>query len=332
MSEIHAVMTSIFSPTKAVEDFAGKVNLIVVGDKKTPGNWAHEKVTFLSAEEKYGFRLEEKLPYNHYTRKMLGYLFAIRDGATMLYETDDDNLPKSNWHVPDFLKTYKNTIENLGFVNVYRHYSDRKIWPRGFPLELINAENPILFSPEPVKSSIGVFQGLADGDPDVDAIYRLVSYEKNQKDFIFSAKAPIVLSRGAYCPFNSQNTFFAKEVFPLLYLPSTVTFRFTDILRGLVAQPVLHRHGFRLGFFEATVFQERNEHNYLKDFESEIPCYLYAQKVIDIVEKALKADTSMGDNLLHAYTALAGMGLVREEELALLRAWLDDLSLIMEME
>ena len=72
---------------------------------------------------------------------------------------------------------------------------------------------------------------------------------------------------------------FRKEFFPLLYLPSFVTFRFTDILRGFVAQPILWKAGFNLGFTEATVFQERNAHNYVRDFESEIPMYLHTEKI-----------------------------------------------------
>ena len=38
-----------------------------------------------------------------------------------------------------------------------------------------------------------------------------------------------------YSPFNSQNTLWRKELLPLAYLPSKVTFRYTDILRGMIA-------------------------------------------------------------------------------------------------
>lgn len=140
------VITSIFDPTQAVVDFAKNPNnkVIVVGDKKSPKDWHLDGVTFLSADEKYGFSLEEKLPFNHYTRKMLGYLHAMREGAKFIYETDDDNIPKENWHLPDFLGAYDTSAQDLGFVNIYNYYSDKKIWPRGFPLDLINTKNPIL--------------------------------------------------------------------------------------------------------------------------------------------------------------------------------------------
>ena len=58
----------------------------------------------------------------------------------------------------------------------------------------------------------------------------------------------MVLGTGTMSPFNTQNTLIRKELFALLYLPTYVTFRFTDILRGLVAQPIMWAAGYALGF------------------------------------------------------------------------------------
>ncbi|MFL6529632.1 MAG: STELLO glycosyltransferase family protein, partial [Chthoniobacterales bacterium] len=121
-----------------------------------------------------------------------------------------------------------------------------------------------------------------------------------------------------------QNTLFVRELFPLLYLPAFVTFRFTDILRGLVAQPIAWAAGYRLGFTSATVVQERNPHDYLKDFELEIPCYLLAQRVADTVSAAVRETASVSDNLHNAYEALLTAGIVQRDELRLLSAWLED--------
>ena len=155
-------------------------------------------------------------------------------------------------------------------------------------------------------------------NPDVDAIYRLT----NNTPIYFNWRAPLVLAQDACCPFNSQNTYFRKEVFPLLYLPSTVTFRFTDILRGLVAQPILWAAGYHLGFAGATVLQKRNPHDYLKDFESEIPCYLQAEKVVQIAKEAVSPERSISENMLAVYRALSDKGIVSENELEILSCWL----------
>ena len=110
-----------------------------------------------------------------------------------------------------------------------------------------------------------------------------------------------------------------------MYLPAFVTFRFTDILRGLVAQPIMWIKGYYLGFTKATVAQERNPHNYLNDFESEIPCYLMAEKVIDIVLNAIKTEYSIAENLYLSYTALFKNGIVTKQETELVSLWLSDI-------
>jgi STELLO glycosyltransferases len=322
------VITSIFNPTEAVRRFANLKDwqLIVVADNKTPTNWEQQGAYLLSVDEQResDLRISARLPWNHYCRKLLGYLYAIRAGAPVIYDTDDDNLPQDNWHLPPFDGDYATSQPDLGFVNIYASFTEQHIWPRGFPLEQILDPQTLLLeeqlSTQPIR--VGVWQGLADGDPDVDAIYRLTL----NKPCIFRRRPPIALDQGTFCPYNSQNTFYRPEFYALLYLPAFVTFRFTDILRGLVAQPILTRLGYRLGFLEATVFQERNPHNYLRDFESEIPCYLHPQKILELVDRVIDTTETVENNLGKAYEALCVAGIVPPEELVLLRAWLDDLA------
>jgi hypothetical protein len=111
-----------------------------------------------------------------------------------------------------------------------------------------------------------------------------------------------------------------------LYLPVTATFRFTDILRGLVAQPILWAANLRLGFTTATVFQERNPHDYMKDFVSEIPCYLHVRNTAELTRAAVKKNASVSENLHRAYTSLRQAGIVEAAELKSLEAWLHDVA------
>ena len=133
------------------------------------------------------------------------------------------------------------------------------------------------------------------------------------------------MAKGTWCPFNSQNTLFLEpSLFPLLYLPAFVTFRFTDILRGYVAQPVLQAAGYSLGFHQATVYQERNAHNLMQDFKDEIPFYLNAQLCMDIACANVSSDKTVGDNLYTIYCALNKEGIVPDNEIPLLESWLED--------
>ena len=316
------VITSIFLPTEAIEKFAKlkEWKVIVVGDKKTAADWNYPGVTYLSPEgqQEVASKLSGLLPWNSYTRKNIGYLYAISRGARVIYESDDDNIPLDNWvNEPEF-STDAELLSDASFVNIYSYFTDKKVWPRGIPLRcVLDAETPKASAAK--NLNVGVWQFLADEDPDVDAIYRLT----NNTPIYFNWRAPLVLDHDVCCPFNSQNTYFRKEVFPLLYLPSTVTFRFTDILRGLVAQPILWAAGYHLGFAGATVLQKRNPHDYLKDFESEIPCYLSAEKVVQIAKETVSPEKSIPENLLSVYRALSDKGIVTEKELEILSGWLD---------
>ena len=113
-----------------------------------------------------------------------------------------------------------------------------------------------------------------------------------------------------------------------MYLPTFVTFRFTDILRGLVAQPIMWLHGFRLGFTQASVVQKRNPHDYYKDFLSEIPMYQHNAAIIPAVERVIRADNSVEDNLVLAYQELCRLQIVEARELSVLQDWLEDLRAI----
>lgn len=322
------VITSIFAPTKAVAKFAALADyrLIVAGDKKSPAEWSAPNVTYLSVadQEAAGFGLSAKLPFNHYGRKMMGYLHAIRAGAQVIIDTDDDNIPYDDWAFPALTGAFATAPAGKGFVNIYKSFTSHHIWPRGYPLDLIldpdhNLKEAALTT-EP--ATIGIWQGLADSDPDVDAIYRLV----DNTEVFFEKRPPIVLPEGTLCPFNSQNTAVRRELFPLLYLPAYVTFRFTDILRGLVAQPILWAHGYRLGFTAATVLQERNPHDYVKDFESEIPCYLHPNRVVAAVTRAVGPGHTVSENLRRAYAELAKENIVSTQEVELLDLWLADVA------
>jgi len=318
------VITSIFEPTDAVLAFSRlqEYQLIVVGDKKSPKDWRCDNVDYLSVEhqETLDFELAKVLPYNHYCRKMLGYLKAIKGGAIYIVDTDDDNIPKENWCFPDFENSFNSISENMGFINIYQMFTDQKIWARGLPLQLINTD----FELEKLQSlkpcSIGIWQGLADEDPDVDAIYRLT----NNTPCYFDNREPVVLGNGTISPFNTQNTIVRKELFPLLYLPTYVTFRFTDILRGLVAQPIMWLYNYQLGFTNATVIQKRNPHDYMKDFISEIPMYENCEKVIDLVTNSISISESIEVNLYNAYRSLLKENIVCEKEMTTLFAWLKD--------
>ena len=181
-NQLTAVITTIQSPTESVLSLVARLDsagakLIVVGDKKGPAGFDLEGVEFLSlaSQLESEFKLARKLPTGHYARKNVGSLVAIKQRASCIYETDDDNAPL-DWWEPRAETVLAVGLEQTGWLNVYQLFSEERIWPRGFPLDALKDSfltAPVL-SGEPRAVRAPVQQGLVNNSPDVDAIWRLV--------------------------------------------------------------------------------------------------------------------------------------------------------------
>lgn len=101
-----AVITTIFAPTRLVRQLValGDWCVVVVGDLKAQSEAsylrslnlsaaARLRLTYLdaAAQRRLNYRITAKLPWNHFGRKNVGFLFALQHGATVVYDTDDDN-------------------------------------------------------------------------------------------------------------------------------------------------------------------------------------------------------------------------------------------------
>lgn len=318
----YLVITSINSPSMAVRAYLKHRDwkVIVVGDKKTPSDWKMQNVVYLSPSDqtKMKFSITRNLEWNNYSRKMLGYLYAMQNGADIIADSDDDNYPLDNWgKIPDMKNV--NIIDNCRFVNMYSIYTNRNIWPRGFPLEEINKPCDYRLVKK-TNISVEIWQFLVNKEPDVDAIYRLT----NNSKVSFNRNGFYVLGENTTCPFNSQNTIFTKEAFLLMYLPFTVSMRATDIFRSLIAQPIMWRAKMHLGFGEATAYQKRNQHDYMKDFIDEIPVYINSSKIVEVVNNQKWQSENIDSNLINSYSLLAKKQIIKIKEIDALKSWIRD--------
>jgi hypothetical protein len=252
---------------------------------------------------------------------MFGYLYAIKNGYDIIYDTDDDNKYIEN--LDNFtnlttdagiVKSEKNCSEP-GFVNLYKIYTDANIWPRGIPPHHESIDKTPELNDNVTDMKISIIQGLVDNDPDVDAHYRI---NINNKPFFFDKNKDIdvVLDKYSVCPFNSQNTFWTdKDLFYSMYFPTTVTFRYTDILRGFVAVYQLWKNNKTIKFTFSSAIQDRNEHDLNKDYESEIPMYETAEQVIQLLNENKDA------TLYEIYEIFADNDIVDRSELEVIKEW-----------
>ncbi len=332
MSKKTLVITSIANDKHPVlalfarECVQRNVPFILIGDTNSPKEFELAGCSFWSIEkqQQLSFKLAALAPIKHYSRKNMGYLLAIKDGADEIIETDDDNIPKSTFWVSKNRSAKGHSFKNSGWVNVYAYFTKTIIWPRGFPIENVKDKPLVLSSLGLEVLECPIQQGLADENPDVDALYRLT----HPLPVNFELKNRLILSANAWSPFNSQNTHWFKEAFPLMYLPSYCSFRMTDIWRSYVAQRIAWECGWSILFHEPTVWQERNEHNLMKDFEDEIPGYINNSKICkELGELKLKVGKeNIFENLVSCYQCLVEIEVIGSAELVLLDAWIKDLS------
>lgn len=325
-----AALTTIQPPTPSMSRFCRVwrrhgFGLLVAGDRKGPEAYDLVGVELLSlqAQKQLPFTLAGGLPEGHYTRKNLAYLVAMQRGAGVIYETDDDNAPLPHWY-PRECEVRARRVNSPGWCNVYRFFSDSDfLWPRGFPLDQATATRCVRTG-RPRTVQAPVQQGLANGSPDVDAVWRLLA----NRDVSFTPGESVLLAPGTWCPFNSQSTWWWPPAFPLMYLPSLCSFRMTDIWRSFVAQRCLWALGCGVVFHSPEVLQRRNPHDVLRDFADEIPGYLQNRRLCAALD-GLTLSTEPADagaNLQLCYEELVRIGLLPAEELDLVRAWLTDVA------
>jgi len=325
------VVTSISAPNAVLRELAGQskargISFYLIGDVASPADFSLDGCEFYSLErqKETGFKIAPMLPTRHYSRKNIGYLLAISAQSRALYETDDDNMPSQDFWRSTESRLCVPSLSGSGWTNVYSYFSEANIWPRGLPLDAIRDSLPAFENLPEIESECPIQQGLADDNPDVDAIYRLVlplpvRFKKNRQ---------VALGAGTWCPFNSQNTVWFPQAFPLLYLPSYCSFRMTDIWRGFVAQRIAWENGWSVLFRSPNVSQERNEHSLMRDFVDEIPGYMHNRTIGERLEqlKLSPGVENIPDNLICCYEELVRLGVIGTEEMVLVKMWVNDLA------
>lgn len=264
------VTTTIQSPTKATKLFSEKTDwqLIVVGDTKTP----HEEYSkinciYLHPEEqdkKYK-KLSDLIGWKTIQRRNIGFIEAYHLGADIIATVDDDNIPYETWGKNilvdrevevDLYEPHGDYFDPLSVTN----YKD--LWHRGYPIEDLHIKNKIEYKGK-TKKVFKIQADLWDGDPDIDAICRLsktpcVKFEKINP-----------YTSNKISPFNSQNTFISKDVLPY-YMVLPFVGRMDDIWGGYLIQKLF---GSCVLYNNATVYQERNPQDLIKNLENEIIGY-----------------------------------------------------------
>jgi hypothetical protein len=283
------VVTTIYDPSLAIARAADMDGwcLVIVADTIVPKDYLQkagletkkDTVVFFSVQDQQQWikatdevgDFTRAVPFKHFARKNLGYLYAIRHGAHFIFDFDDDNIVyKSNAGKVVPIIPNEKMVEHARVVSVgpsvFNPYplmnsSSPTSWPRGFPLESIqnvSTQGVVMFEKDAPMDKVGVIQFCAESNPDIDAIHRLVkplpmNFDQNTK--------PIIVPSHAFVPYNAQATI---HTFPALWatvLPSTVPGRVSDIWRSYFAQCLFRDLDLAVVFAPPSIEQIRNAHN-----------------------------------------------------------------------
>lgn len=271
------VTTTINSPTIATHKYASFKDwqLIVVGDTKTPHE-EYEKLDciYLHPDEqsrKYP-ELSRAIGWKSIQRRNIGFIEAYELGADIIATVDDDNIPYDEWG-QDLL------INRDVACNLYEPEHDvfdplsvtnaNHVWHRGYPIEYVPTRHRVEYKGRTTRKVL-VQADLWDGDPDIDALARL-----SMKPVVkFTVKKPYCSNK--ISPFNSQNTFLAREVIPYYAVLPHIG-RMDDIWGSYILQ---HFFPNSVVYNKASVYQDRNVQDLITNLEKEIIGYRNTLKLV----------------------------------------------------
>jgi hypothetical protein len=271
------VTTSINPPTEAVKKFDAMPDwtLVVIGDLKTPKDYKLERGIYVTPEEqeKRDKKLSDAIGWNCIQRRNFGLIWAHDLGADIVAVIDDDNIPYEDWGKNlligkeaevNFYQTDLPAFDSIGATN------EGRLWHRGYPLQLVPKREYGKSSKK--KMMVDVQADFWDGDPDIDAVCRMI-YAPECK--FNPEKFPIAANKVS--PFNSQNTFLKGSLLSDYFL-----FPHVGRMDDIWASYYLQAKGARVVFGQASVYQQRNVHNLVVDMKRE---YLGYENNLEIVTK-----------------------------------------------
>jgi len=255
--------------------------IIVAGDKKSP----HDEINDLLIDiaSKYGvgtkyldpsrqehWNVSDIIGWNCIQRRNIALLEAMTLKPRYILTIDDDNAPMQKDQVERLKMVFKSDSHDYAKTNT-RWYNPgrstltadyRPVVHRGYPLSQRHIK-PFITATS--KCPIGVAAMLWMGEPDIDAIERIVSAPIITRIY----HDDVVLAPGTWAPFNTQATMFRAELAPAMFMWPHVG-RYDDIWASYLTRAVMDELGWGAYYGHPSVFQDRNEHDLVKDLKAEI--------------------------------------------------------------
>lgn len=335
------ITTTIYVPEvlRVYRKFAPEVLFIIAGDKKTPHkevrNLANElgNTLYLSDEEqeKLGYQSSAVIGWNKIMRRNIALLEAIKQKPDFIISIDDDNIPLENHYFEHFYKIFGTPFTGLmisspnKWINV-GEFLEPPVYHRGFPFDKRSFMKNFHFKPV-FDKKIGVAAGLWLGDPDIDAMDRIVN-----KPLVLNVsevlRGGFIVDNTNFTPFNSQNTAYRFELAPLMMVLVGVG-RYDDIWASYIAERVLMETDYYVHFGQPFVWQERNPQNLWKNLKDELLGMEYTTQFCNDLLDIDIGEGSIIDKLYRIYSQLKTKSYIPPIVFELGEAWCRDLEKIL---
>ena len=272
-------------------EYNDDVGFIIIGDRRTPHKAINRLVEVIrkrghSAEywdparqRRWLIRfpnLSKIIPWNSDCRRNIGYLLAHMQEAEIIIALDDDNFVTADDYygghsvVGDVksLTTISSANKWFNPCSMLETSHGHTIYPRGFPYSRRWKDK---VTSNHSSGRIVLNMGLWTGTPDADAITHL-----NEPVTIKGLKSEqVMLAPGTFCPINTQNTAFHKDILPCYYyvlmgaqIGGLKLDRYGDIWSGYFAKKVIDQVGDRVSIGKPLTDHRRNIHDLFKDLKA----------------------------------------------------------------
>jgi hypothetical protein len=192
--------------------------------------------------------------------------------ADLVAVVDDDNIPLPGWGEKlmvgsevevDCYDTDLPVFDPVGATNY------PQLWHRGYPIQLVSKRDYRRKSRKVIRADVQA--DFWNGDPDIDAICRMEHAPECKFDDSYFPMMSTKIS-----PFNSQNTFIAGAILRDYFMFPHIG-RMDDIWAAYYVQA----KRCRVVYGKASVYQDRNVHDLIRDMRQE---YLGYENNLQLVE------------------------------------------------
>lgn len=228
--------------------------------------------------------IHEFIPPNHTARRNFALLKALQDRPDVLVTIDDDNFPLRN--------SWLNGVKTLLYGGQHHrpvirsesgwwnagNLCEPKVVHRGYPMSRWTEWDDSEFV-SATSSKIGVVASLWLGDPDINAVERMLRDPE-----VTSIKDSVVLDVGTWCPFDSQSTAVHGDLAAMMFMWPGVG-RYDDIWSSYLMRAVMDLTGWFITYGQPSVSQARNPHNLIRDLKDELYGYEHTEEFTDLLRQ-----------------------------------------------